>query len=194
MCIYPSILSQNPLCRNSPRFLKRKLGKEIYFAPSLARGRAGLVAGAAPQASRVVARLRSALYSGWIKRWRDFCFSCKTAGAWPRRTRRAVARCAPLSTVGGQRCGAVFAFPAKRQLPTRREREGAIHTARAQASGPQRELSCAATHPQARRRLVQPSHGPRTRGCYSHRRGAKPPPHGANCPARSRATGPRIVL
>ena len=39
-----------------------------------------------------------------------------------------------------------FPFFAKRQPPTRREREGTAHTARAPASGPKRGLSCAATH------------------------------------------------
>ena len=40
--------------------------------------------------------------------------------------------------------------------------------------------------PQARRRLVQRGHPPRTRAYGLHRRGAKPPPHSANCPVRPR--------
>ena len=39
--------------------------------------------------SRVGARLRSALYSGWIKRWRGCCFSRKTLVSYPPRTRAA---------------------------------------------------------------------------------------------------------
>ena len=83
------------------------------------------------------ARLCSALYSGWIERWRGFCFFLKTAVTYPPRT-----RACDLHSAGAKPAALSANCPVRpRTRPCRRQEGG---------------LSCAATHP----RIVQPGHGP----------------------------------